>query len=164
MRITIYGQPEVVQQFQRVTESYPALWKDQGNAVDVPESEWLRIPLIDDWQSKHKLSTKVYLLNQKDREIVDQTFDKLYGQEHIEWTPQGTPFVLVKKRPGTYKGGPIIEYLVWWKGYGPAYDEWIPEPLLGNAKKLVEEFEKRNKSAKAGKLKSRTGRRRANKT
>ena len=90
--ITLYGSPAVAAKLQTVIESYPNVWIDSGKAVDVPESEWLRIPLIKDWESKHKLSTKVYPLSPKDRALVDELFDELHEQDRMKWTPQGTPF------------------------------------------------------------------------
>ena len=49
---------------------------------------------------------------------------------------------LVDKRTIRYgKGKPETEYLVQWKGFGPAYNEWYPVRLLQNAKELMAEYD-----------------------
>jgi hypothetical protein len=49
---------------------------------------------------------------------------------------------LVDKRTRKFgRGRPQTEYLVRWKGYGPAYDEWYPTNLLENAKQLIAQYE-----------------------
>ena len=49
---------------------------------------------------------------------------------------------LVDKRTIRYgKGKSETEYLVQWKGFGPAYNEWYPVRLLQNAKELMAEYD-----------------------
>jgi hypothetical protein len=43
----------------------------------------MRIPLIDGWQS-HKILTKVYPLSERDRKVVDETFDKMHRQGRMK--------------------------------------------------------------------------------
>ena len=45
---------------------------------------------------------------------------------------------VVKKRVVRRK----VEYLVRWKGFGPEYDEWLPEAELQHCKGLIEEYER----------------------
>ena len=67
------------------------IWVDTG-FVKVPEDEWMRLPLRDDWQSRVSEKVKVCLLGIKDREIIDKDFDELYEQDRLEWIKEATPF------------------------------------------------------------------------
>ena len=57
------------------------------------------------------------------------------GQE--EWEIEK----LIQKRKIRRGRGWSTQYLVRWLGYGPEFDEWIPEHGLGNASRLTQEFE-----------------------
>lgn len=52
----------------------------------------------------------------------------------------GSPTSRAYKPEGTNPN--TIEYLVRWLGYGPEYDNWINVKDLGNARELVEGFER----------------------
>ena len=64
-----------------VTE-YDSIWHDKGFAKLLVEN-WMQIPLKLDWEFKVSGKAKVYLLNVKDREFVDQTFDELHKLERM---------------------------------------------------------------------------------
>ena len=51
--IMIYGTSDSpqVQQLTHVVESFPDLWIDSGRFVDIPQHEWMKIPLRTDWES-----------------------------------------------------------------------------------------------------------------
>ena len=52
--------------------------------MDLPEDQWIDIPLIVNWEEKFKAgNAKVYLLGPKDCKIVDIEFDQLYYQGRI---------------------------------------------------------------------------------
>jgi len=38
----------------------------------------MRVPLIPNWEDKVKFSSRVYLLSQQAKDLVDETFDKLH--------------------------------------------------------------------------------------
>jgi hypothetical protein len=90
--ITIYGDPNTVEHFQNLVNQFSRLWEDWGRTVQLSTDEMLRVPLLPNWEEKTKLSTKVYPLSEKDREIVDHEFDKLQNQGRMSWTTQPTPF------------------------------------------------------------------------
>lgn len=71
-------------------QAYPRLWEDHGNVVDVPETNWVPIPLVDDWQSKYTCKAKVYPRGKMDKEVVGKEFDKLQEQGRLEWSNQPT--------------------------------------------------------------------------
>lgn len=49
--------------------------------------------------------------------------------------------LLIDKRMVRRGQKKMIQYLVRWKGFGPAYDEWYDVDLLDNAADLVQQFE-----------------------
>jgi hypothetical protein len=49
------------------------------------------VPLKDDW-ALTSFTTKLYLLSDKDRIIVDELFDKLYKDGKIKWLDEPTRF------------------------------------------------------------------------
>ena len=113
-RITIYGNKTGVTELNEVVNHYPSLWEDNGNVADVPEAEWMEIPLLDNWQELYKPGqAKVYPLGTKDCELVDQAFDKLHQQGCMTWTTQSTPFtypcfVVWKTTPNGRKGWVVV--------------------------------------------------------
>lgn len=59
---------------------FPTVWKDEG-FVNLPEDDWMKITLRDDWQNKLSSGgskAKIYSLGIKDRGVVDKTFDEMY--------------------------------------------------------------------------------------
>ena len=80
--ITVYGSTTAaVTALTEVTARYPRLWEDNGNVADVPEEEWMEIPLLENWQELYKPGqAKVYPLGAKDCEIIDEAFNKLHTQ------------------------------------------------------------------------------------
>ena len=57
--------------------------------MDIPEVEWMPIPLKTGAVSK---PGRVYPVGQKDREVIDKTFDKLHDQGKMTWSTMPTPF------------------------------------------------------------------------
>ena len=49
---------------------------------------------------------------------------------------------LLNKRIIKKGRGVSTQYLARWKGYGPEFDEWLAVSALGNAKKLVKDYER----------------------
>ncbi len=79
----------------------------------MPVEQQLKIPLVDGWQN-HKLSSRPYPTGRKDRELIDQTFDKLHEQGRMEWvdglTPFTTPiFVVWRHVHGKEKGRVVVD-------------------------------------------------------
>ncbi|ODH49609.1 hypothetical protein GX48_04262 [Paracoccidioides brasiliensis] len=75
--ITIYGNHDTVTKITGLCNMF-LLWDDYDNTVDLPQDQWMQILLIPG--RKPQTSAKVYLLGQKDREVVDDVFDKLHQQ------------------------------------------------------------------------------------
>ena len=51
--VTIYGTQgsEAIQELTKVINDFPEVWKDTGTFVDIPQEEWMKIPLRSDWES-----------------------------------------------------------------------------------------------------------------
>lgn len=62
--------------------TFPEVWVDQGKTVSISESEYLQVSLIQDWD-KFKVTSRIYSLSQKDRELVDAKIDKLHTQRRM---------------------------------------------------------------------------------
>ncbi len=109
--VTTYGNvPELAQ----VVDEFPTVWKEEGFA-DLPEQEWMRIPLRSDWEDKAPKTARVYPLGADAKKVVDETFDKLHDQGRMSWTKESTPFsypvfVVWTMRPdGTRKGRAVVD-------------------------------------------------------
>lgn len=108
--ITIYGnEPQTQAALAAVTEAYPRLWCDDGTPVSVPEHEWMPITLKPDAKIE---AAKVYPLGLTDRQLVDDTFDKLHEQGRMEYTsqptPHGYPVFVVWRTVGTERKGRVV--------------------------------------------------------
>lgn len=90
--VTIYGDASATQAISDVVEAFPNLWKDTGN-VKVPEDQEMEIPLLDNWKEIYKAGqARVYPVGKRDKEVIDEAFDKLHQQGRMDWTSQATPF------------------------------------------------------------------------
>ena len=93
--ITIYGAPEseTVHKLTAVMEAFPDLWKDTGKFMDLPQDEWMRIPLRLDWESR--LPAKgawMYPLGLDAWKVINDTFNKLHKRRRMSWSIKGMPF------------------------------------------------------------------------
>lgn len=83
--VTIHGTPESTPSIAAVINRYPSLWQDTGNVTNVPESQWMDIPLVDNWTEIYKPGqVRVYPLGKADREVINNSFDKLHEQGRME--------------------------------------------------------------------------------
>ena len=110
--LTVYGTQETAEQIATVAMEFPEIWTDRGTTVDIPEEEWMPIPLKPGAESK---PSRVYPVSQKDREVIDESFDKLHRQGKMTWSNQPTPFsypvfVVWRNMPdGTRKGRVVVD-------------------------------------------------------
>ena len=114
--VMIYGNTQETQALSNLVADFSQIWKDTG-FVKVPEEEWMKIHLEDDWQSRVSGKTKVYPLGIKDWEVVDRTFDELQQQGRLEYTTLSTlflyPVFVVWKTlaSGEQKRRPVVDIL-----------------------------------------------------
>ena len=112
--ITVYGDHVSTPALTSTVSAYPDLWIDNGNTARVPESEYMNIPLIENWQDVYKPGqARVYPVGQKDRDVIDKAFDKLHDQGRMEWTSESTPFtypcfVVWKALPDGERKGRVV--------------------------------------------------------
>ena len=114
--VTMYdSDPSAIPTLTSAMEAFPSLWKDTGNVVNVPESEWMDISLIDNWRELYKPGqARVYPVEPKDREVIDEAFDKLHSQGRMEWTATATPFffpcfMIWKETSKGFKGRVVVD-------------------------------------------------------
>ena len=108
--ITVYGEMSTAMKLAAVADEFPDIWTDQG-VVDIPEDEWMPIPLKDGADPK---PSRVYPLGERDRKIIDDTFDKLHDQGKMVWTSYPTKFsypvfVVWRNLPKGPKGRAVID-------------------------------------------------------
>ncbi|KAK4122490.1 hypothetical protein N657DRAFT_635228 [Parathielavia appendiculata] len=53
--------------------------------------DWLKVPLVEGWQNQ-KVRARSYPLSQRDREVLNKTFNALYKQCRIRWAKGAGPF------------------------------------------------------------------------
>jgi hypothetical protein len=114
--ITIYGEDKAQQQLRHAIDKFSNIWKDDGSPANIPEEDWMQIPLIENWEKVYKpAANKVYPLGPKDRKVLDDTFDKLHEQGRMAWSNESTPFgfpcfVIWRNMPdGTRKGRAVVD-------------------------------------------------------
>ena len=78
--VTIYDVFVAINQIAAVADEFPEIWTNRGITVDISEAEWMPIPLKSDAVSK---PSRVYSIDLKDREVIDEAFNKLYAQDKI---------------------------------------------------------------------------------
>ena len=109
--VTIYRN---VPELATVANKFPEL-QTEGGFAEVPQNEWMRIPLRSDWEDKILKIARVYPLGNKAKEIINKIFDKLYNQGRIDQTNKATPFsypifvVQTTKANSTRKGRAVID-------------------------------------------------------
>ena len=113
--VTVYGDAPTRNLLDSVVNEFPNLWKDTGNVVGIPDTQHMDIPLVNDWEQIYKPGlARVYPVGRRDREVIDQEFDKLHGQRRLEWTSTSTPFsipcfVVWKDTPSGPKGRVVVD-------------------------------------------------------
>lgn len=58
------------------------IWRDKGFA-DVPEDQWMPIPMRDGWESIVDQSGRVYSASARDKKIIDEVHDQLHQQDRM---------------------------------------------------------------------------------
>ena len=84
---------EVVKALTDLIDEYSNLWIDQ-EFVDFSMKNWMRISLKSDWKDKIKNKIKIYSMKTKNRQILNDTFDKFHKQDKLFWTTKSTFFLL----------------------------------------------------------------------
>ena len=91
--VTVYGETEAVRQLTGLVEEFQDVWEDKGDLVDIPETEWMDIPLVENWQELYKAGqARVYPVARPDRELIDKEFDQMQEQGKLSWIKEATLF------------------------------------------------------------------------
>ena len=81
----------VIDVFIKFLNKYFNIWIDQ-RFVNLSKKNWMRLSLKTDWEQKIKKKVRIYSLNSRDRELVNETFDKLQKQEKLSFTNESISF------------------------------------------------------------------------
>ena len=87
--ITVYGDSSAYNRISTVADAYPTVWGPANGVVNVPEDQWMSIPIIPNAKPE---PAKVYPLSPEDRRFVDKEFDLLHRQGKLSWTSGPTPY------------------------------------------------------------------------
>ena len=68
--------------FTNFLDKYFSIWTKREFAK-LLEENWMRLFLKSDWENKIKEKVKVYSLNTRDRQVIDNTFDELQNQNKL---------------------------------------------------------------------------------
>ena len=83
--VTIHGPQEAQDSIAAVVTKFLTLWQDTGGVKNVPQSEWMDIPLLENWRDLYKPGqARVYPLGQRDKNVIDKEFDKMHEQDRME--------------------------------------------------------------------------------
>ena len=112
---TIYGDTSTTKRLDNLLKEFEKLFTDDGKTANLPEEEHLTIPLVNDWKTAGaKLNHKVYPMGPKDRELIDETHEKLHEQGRRSWSTEPTPFgfpvfVVWRTVEGKRKGRVVVD-------------------------------------------------------
>ena len=82
---------DVVQTFSKLIIDYSDIWKNIDFAK-LSQKNWMRISFKSNWKQRIFDKIKIYSLNKKNKEFVDETFDKLHESDRFNWTNEFISF------------------------------------------------------------------------
>ncbi len=90
--VKIYGDKHAATLLAQLVAEFPTIWESQG-FVQIPPERWITVPLKLGWESKvSSIKPQIYLLGNEVRQVVDDTFDEIHRQGHLEYTTDPTFF------------------------------------------------------------------------
>jgi hypothetical protein len=115
--ITIYGSQdsETVAQFNDLLAKFPQLFQDPASFVNIPQDEWMKIPLKSDWEQRLPArGARVYPVGNEAKAVIDKTFNALHERGRMTFSTTATPFswpvfVVFKQVNGQRVGRPVID-------------------------------------------------------
>jgi len=92
--ISLFGENEEISKLEKLITEFASIWEDNGSIVNLPQKDWMTVPLTSDWNSSSapKLGQKMYPVGAADRQVIDKEFDKLHAQGRMAWSEVPTPF------------------------------------------------------------------------
>ena len=82
---------EIADFFVKIVEKFSILWNDT-EFVKLSKKNWIRIFLKSDWKNKIIDKAKIYSLDVKNRQLIDDIFDEFHRFEKFVWTNESTSF------------------------------------------------------------------------
>ena len=90
--VTIHNSDEkAIRSLRQTIEIYLKLWQDTDFAI-MKKANWMRISLKSDWECRVSNKTKIYSLDLRDKQLVNDTFDDLHRSEKLFWITKSTSF------------------------------------------------------------------------
>ena len=87
--VIVYDKSNVTNQIIEMINVFSIIWNDQKIIVDISENQWMSITFKSNAELK---SIKMYLINVKNRKIIDVIFDKMHKNDKMTWIIQSTLF------------------------------------------------------------------------
>ena len=82
---------EAIQSLRDIVEIFLNLWRDIG-FVDMNMTDWMRISLKSDWERHVIEKAKIYSLELRDKQLVNDIFDELHKIDKLSWITKSTFF------------------------------------------------------------------------
>lgn len=84
--VRVYKDQIVIEKFSSLVAKFASVW-EISDFVNMPFERWMTIPLQNNWQScVSAIRLRVYLLDNKLKKLVDDTFDELQRQDCLVYT------------------------------------------------------------------------------
>lgn len=88
----VYRDASAVRQISDIVVGYLLIWESQ-DFVQILLKRWIKISLKPSWKSKVLfIKSRVYPLDNNARCLVDNTFDEMHKQGHLQFTTDLTLF------------------------------------------------------------------------
>ncbi|KAJ2992809.1 hypothetical protein NUW58_g2043 [Xylaria curta] len=89
--VNIYNDPEIIAAVSQLLDEFEIVFQDTGFA-DIPQDEWMKVVLKDDWQKEIPKHCRIYPLHQDSKQVVEDTLGKLRERAKIYRTLKQVPF------------------------------------------------------------------------
>ena len=81
----MFGDSEVKEKLKTIVFKWKNLWNEKDFIVKISKLVHMSIDLKPNWIDHHKIN-RVYFVDVKNQEFIDETFDKLHKQNKMKWS------------------------------------------------------------------------------
>ena len=78
--------------FVKIVKDFSTFWHDIDFVV-MSKSNWMRISLKSDWENRVSNRIKIYSLKIKNKQLINDTFDKFHRIDKLFWINESTSFL-----------------------------------------------------------------------
>lgn len=91
-RMRVYRDKHIVTLLAQLVTKNLSIWESEG-FVQIPSERWMKVSLKHGWEAKiSTIKPKVYPLENKARQLIDETFDKMHHLSRLKFTSEDNPF------------------------------------------------------------------------